>query len=257
MRAHFMGHLHFSRHIMRRRLFMFGAGLLLVAAPCYAQGRTWTDRGFINVNVAGQDKERTESGTFAFSLYEEDATIGTSRVVPHGTFPDVMAGWRLWKNVGLAGQFSTRNAQGDGSLAGSVPDPFAYNAPRIVNGTASALKHQETWFSVAAVYLLPITSKIHVMAFGGPTVVKLDHEIIDGATLAETSGTPTVSAQREMLSRSVWGGMVGADVRYMFTSNIGIGAFARLQSAKVNLPQGGLSIETGGPQAGAGVRIAF
>jgi hypothetical protein len=242
---------------MKRRIAMLTAGLALAATPAFAQFAPWTDRGFVNVNVGTQDKARDESSTFAFGLYEENASVGVSRNVKGGSFPDVMGGVRLWKNTGLAGQFSARSAKSDANLAGTVPDPFAYNSPRPVTSTASGLEHREQWFSIAGVYLLPLTNRLHLMMFGGPAVVKLHHDVIESATVAESSADPAITIQRSSLSRSVWGYMAGADLRFMFTAHLGVGAFARMQAAKVNLPQGGLSVETGGGQAGGGVRIGF
>ena len=50
--------------------------------------------------------------------------------------------------------------------------------------------------------------------------------------------------------------MVGADVRYMVTSRIGLGVMAKFATATVDLTDD-VKMEAGGFQLGGGVRIKF
>lgn len=244
--------------MINARVATLAAGLLLLsAAPALAQFAPWTGRGFVNVSFANQREERSDNSAFTFTLYEEEASVALARTVSGGTFPDLMGGARVWKNVGIGGQFSQRTVTSAGAVVGSIPDPAAFEAPRLVSGTAADLLHRERWVSLVAVYLLPLTHRLDLMGFGGASIVKLEHEVVDGISVVETASAPTLTFNRTVLSRSVWGYVAGVDLRYMFTDHLGAGAFARVQSAQVHLPSGGVTVETGGAQAGAGVRIGF
>lgn len=214
-------------------------------------------RGFINLNAGSQAKSIREDGSFDFSLYEETGTARYTREVKGGAFPDVMTGVRIKQNFGLAIQASMRNANADSPTTASIPDPLAYESPRVVTGTLAGLIHKELWISLLPVYAIPVTSKLDVTLFAGPALVKVDHETVSLPASGVAEPGPTVSFTRTTQSRSVWGYSAGADVRFMFNTSVGIGAFARIQQATVNLPGTGLSIDSGGPQFGGGLRFRF
>ena len=240
---------------MAKKVTALVCGLLLFsAARAHAQLIPWKDRAFINLSGAAQTAARDSKTDFTFTLYQEPASVSALRTVKGGAFFDFMAGYRVWKNFAVGLQFSSRTANGDAAVTGLIPDPIGFDQPRTVNSSISGLVHKERWTSIIVAYGLPATDKIDVILFAGPAVVKVQHEVPTAVSVTEPG--PTVSFTRSILSRSVWGSIAGADVRYMFTKNFGAGAFVRFQSATANMP-GDLKVETGGVQAGGGLRIRY
>lgn len=233
---------------------LFGAGLLS-ATDASAQMIQWTDRVFLNASVGIQPGTKTVASSISLPLYDETAVIGTTRDVKSSPIWDVTGGMRVWSNLAVALSVSGRSANSDGVTTASIPNPVFYDQPRTVNGSVNDMKHSELWTSVLFGWMYPVTDKFEVMVMAGPTVASVKHEIVSGVTVAEAS-TPTVTVALETVDKSVWGLMAGVDGRYLLTSNIGVGAFARYAAAKVNLTST-TKLEVGGFQVGAGIRIKF
>jgi hypothetical protein len=68
-----------------------------------------------------------------------------------------------------------------------------------------------------------------------------------------------VGVDSRRISGTATGFNAGADVRWMFTRNIGVGGLVRFTRAKVDLEIDGrtVQVDAGGAQAGAGLRLAF
>jgi hypothetical protein len=247
---------------MKLRLVVsLSAALLVCASDAWAQAAASpaapASRLFLNVNVGSQAKAIKDDESFTFSLYGEDGSAQFSREVKGGLFPDVMLGVRVKNNFFIAMQGSVRTVSSDSPATVSVPDPIAFESPRVVTSTSAGLSHRELWASVLPTVVIPVTKKIDVMLFGGASLVQLEHELASFSASSISEPGPTVTFTRTTESRSVWGLVIGGDVRYMFTDAVGAGAFARFQKATVNFPGTGLSLEAGGLQVGGGLRFRF
>lgn len=231
--------------------------LAALCAPSVANAQMleWKDRGFLNVSAGVKTGAKQVETTLAFPLYDETATIGTTREVPDGLLWDVTGGYRVWKNLAIGVSVAGRTANGDGTTVASIPNPVFYDQPRSVSGTIADMKHRELWGSLLAVWVFPVTSRLEIMAMAGPTVVRVEHELAGGVTVAEAT-TPVVKVALETVSKSVWGFTAGVDGRYMITSRFGLGAFARYSGAKVNLTPT-TTLDVGGLQMGGGLRVRF
>lgn len=242
---------------MAKKVTVLVCGVLVFSATqAFAQLIPWKDRAFINLSGGAQSVARDTKTDFTFTLYQEPASVSAVRTVKGGGFFDFMAGYRLWKNFALGVQFMNRAATGDAAVTALLPDPIGFDQPRSVTSSIAGLVHKERWTSLIIAYGLPAADKIDVILFAGPAVVKLDHEVPSAVTVTEVVGGPQLSFTRSILSRSVWGSIAGADVRYMFSKNFGAGAFVRFESVTANLA-GDLKVEVGGVQGGAGLRIRY
>jgi len=231
--------------------------LAALCAPSVANAQMlqWKDRGFLNVSGGVKTGAKQVETTLAFPLYDETATIDTTREVADGFLWDVTAGYRVWKNMAIGASVAGRTANGDGTTVASIPNPVFYDQHRTVTGAISGMKHSELWGSLLAVWVFPVTTELEFMAMAGPTVVQVKHELAGAATVAEAA-IPGVSVSLNTVSKSVWGFTAGIDGRYMITSRFGLGAFARYSGAKVNLTPA-TKLDVGGLQMGAGLRVRF
>jgi len=243
---------------MAKKVTVLVCGVLLFGATqAHAQLIPWKDRAFINLSGGAQSVARDTKSDFTFTLYQEPAAVSAVRTVKGGSFFDFMAGYRVWNNFALGVQFMNRTANGDADVTALLPDPIGFDQPRSITSKITGLVHKERWVSLIVAYGLPATNKIDVILFAGPALVKLDHEVPSSVpSVAEVAGGPQLTFTRSILSRSVWGSIAGADVRYMLTRNFGAGAFVRVESATANLP-GDYKIEIGGMQFGGGLRIRY
>jgi len=257
------------RQSMKIRLAILASGALLLGAanvsaqtaaatpPAKAPALAVTDRIFVNVSVGSQTKATSDSESFGFSIYGEDGTAQFSREVKGGIYPDLMVGVRVKKNFFIAMQGSVRTASADSPYSAAVPDPLAFESPRIVTGTLAGMAHREVWASVLPTLVVPVRKNLDVMLYGGPSVIELEHETASFSASNVAEPGPTVTFSRVTQSRSVWGLTAGADARYMITDTVGVGAFVRFQRATVTFPGTTLSFEVGGLQAGGGLRFRF
>lgn len=245
-----------------------GAVLVLYAVPAAAQTTMtpWRDIVFLNISPAAQSSTKEISADFVFPYEEEDATVGVTRTVKGSSFFDVTVGAALVNNIGAALSIFTRSAASDGTLTASVPDPAQFNVPRNVTATLGGMAHRETWVGIQGVYGFGVGPKLDVMVLGGPAVAKVEHDVVSGTpTVTETGSRPNprVNVNVVRASKSFWGFMVGADVRYMLATvaggklGIGVGGFFRFASAPGSLDDGGPTLDVGGPQFGGGLRIRY
>ena len=240
---------------MKKAAVVFFVGALMVAADANAQMLQWKDRGFLNASGGLTTGTKTVTTTLSFPLYDETATVETTREIAESFLWDVTGGVRVKSNLGVALSVSGRSANSDGAATASIPHPIFYEQPRTVSATISGMKHSEVWVSPLAVWMFPVTEQLEFMAMAGPTIVRVNHETVGGVTVAEAS-SPAVTVTLDSVSKSVWGFVAGVDGRYLVTKRIGIGGFARYGVAKVNLTSTA-KLDIGGFQLGAGVRIRF
>ena len=240
---------------MFRRLAGLVCGFVFAAAtPALAQNQ-WTDKAFLNLSAGLQIGTSDVTSVQQFDLYAEPGTLTSALDVKGGLFFDGHAGYRIRRNIAIGVGVSFVDGKSEATINASIPHPIFFDQPRSVGATAEELKHRETWFSALVTYVMPVTDKIDVFFSGGPAMVQVQQEIPTSATVTEPG--PTLSAVGvTQLSESGIGFVVGADVRYMITNRIGLGAGAKFAAASVDLNED-TKIDAGGFQIGGGIRIKF
>lgn len=240
---------------MLRRLAVLACGIVITSAtPALAQVQ-WTDKGFVNLSAGLQIGTSDVTSTQTFDIYGETATLTSAQDVKGGIFFDGHVGYRVRKNLAVGLGVSFIQSKADAEITGNIPDPIRFDAPRATAVSATDLAHRETWFAGLLTYVMPMTDKIDVFFSGGPAFVQVQQEIPTGSTVSEPGPTLT-NVTVTKFSKSGIGFVVGADVRYMITSRIGLGALAKFSAASVDLTEES-KVDAGGFQLGAGVRIKF
>ncbi len=240
---------------------MMKAGLLCialcatVASPAQAQ-MTWTDKGFVNLNLGAQSGSDTIATTSSFPLYDETATVATSQKVSGGGFFDLSGGYKVWSNLAVAVGYSKTSNKDGATIAASIPDPVFYDRPRTVAAAAADLQHSESVVHLMGVWMVPVTDKIDVGISFGPSIFNVKQELPTTLTIAEPGPTVTGVAISEAKETGV-GFNFGVDVSYMVTKRFGAGLLARYTGGSVDLAGATDSLKVGGFQIGVGLRARF
>jgi hypothetical protein len=233
---------------------MIGALTLGTALNARAQTPPNEPVMFVNVSVGGQFQSRDFSSFSTFELFNETGTVDANQTIGGGFVFDATAGHRFGRRFAGAIGVSTFNGSGEAAAVAAIPSPLFVGKPTIKNFSPSDygdLKQSNVAINFQLVYIWPLTNRIDLQVFGGPSIVHVSQDIAT-ATPVENS-TATIESQSATSGKS---GSVGIDLAYNLNTRYGVGGFVRYLGGQVDLP----SVENftiGGTQAGAGIRIRF
>jgi hypothetical protein len=234
--------------------FFLVAGL---ATGASAQALQSTDRAFAGLSFGGQTKARTYTTSGSLPLYEETATFESSVGIGSEALFDLSGGVRVWNNVAVGLGFSRYSDTSDGTFNASIPDPAFFNSPHSVTATPTGLKHTESQFHVSVYWLQPVTDKVDVSVYAGPTFFSVKQDLPSGFTVVPGTATIATVTQTQVKENAV-GLHGGVDVRYLILTNVGAGLFLRYAQGRVDTDAvDGGRMEVGGFQYGVGVRVRF
>lgn len=241
------------------------AALGLSASDAQAQMLNWEDTAYVMVSAGLQAQSRSFTEISTPVIYGENALVTVPHDVGGGLFIDVAGGVRLWRNLAIGVGFSSFGDQETPTLAGEIPSPLVFGSPRVAVTSTGELKHSETAVHLHALWMIPISDKIELAAMGGPSFYKIEQDFVSGITVSEGAIPPfasvtisSVTTQTE--SKRAAGFTAGADMTYLITRRFGAGAFVRYSAASVDLPTAGagtVTVDAGGFQIGAGLRVRF
>lgn len=240
---------------MKAGCLAFGV-VALMAGSANAQGLTWTDSGFVNVNVGVQSGSRALETQSVFELYAEQGSLATTQDVGGGAFFDFSAGYKVWRNLAVGVGYTRSGSDADAAIAASVPDPVFFDRLRPLTGVSSGADHSENAIHLQGTWVMPVTDIIDVGLSFGPTIFNVSQDLPASITVNEpgpTLASTTVSEESE----STVGFNLGVDVNYFFTPRLGAGLLARYTWGSVDFPSASDSLTVGGFQLGAGVRYRF
>ena len=244
------------------RLFALVLTMGLVAASAATQDG-WTGNGFLSLNGSYQVSDRTFELVTTSELYDELAEFTSEPTSSSGGVIDVAAGFRLIEGLAIAINFTSFDTTGLATTTGAVPHPLLVNRPRSVSFEQMDLARRELGYHFQAYYLIPVTERFALAVFGGPSMIRLEQDLVDEVSIAEmgppftavtVTGVSTVRATGTRL-----GGNLGADVSYRFNSAVGVGFTLKYIGGSIDLAEtmGDESLEVGGVQFGGGLRVFF
>ena len=248
-----------------QKTWLVALGMLLVygVPRADAQVINWNDRGFVNVNGGYQTQSHDFDATTKFSLYGETATLKAGHEVGSGALLDVSGGVRVWRNVGIGVGYSRFQNSDDVTVTATLPHPIFFDRPRSATAAASDLEHTESAVHIFGLWMLPVSQKMDVAFFLGPTIFSVKQDLVTSVQIAQPesapfTGTITGVGKTEVKETGV-GVNVGVDWMYMVTPKLGGGVFLRYAGGSVKLETQGLSVDmkVGGFQLGAGLRVRF
>ena len=267
---------------MQKTTWLATLGMIFVlgVSRTEAQIINWTDRGFVNVNYGGQKQSLDFDTTKTFLLYRETATLKARYGIDSGGLFDISGGARVWRNVGVGIGFSRFQDPDDITVEATVPHPVFFDRPRRLAAATTDVQHSQSAVHIFGLWMYPVSDKIDVAFFGGPTIFNVRQDLVTDVQLAPEqppfTATITSVGQTEAKKSGV-GVNVGVDVTYMLTqrlgagwaaldwiglgsgASLGAGAFLRYSGGSVDLDAEGVkvSLDVGGFQVGAGLRVRF
>ena len=223
----------------------------------------WEHRGFFSINGVFQATASDFTGNATFTLFVEEGDFDANYNAETGPMFDVTGGIRVWRNLAIGAGVSIFDSDNSATVTARLPHPFHFDRHRQVDGTAAGLTRREIGIHVQATWIVPVSDRLDVAVFGGPTFFTVDQDLVTEVMFEHTfpfdtasfTGTATSSE-----SESAIGFNVGIDVGFYFSPNVGVGGMARFSRATVDFSSvdgGTVSTDAGGLQVGGGLRVRF
>jgi hypothetical protein len=232
---------------------------LLGAMPAAAQP---LPRFTTSVNGGYQPSTTSFDDRFTFDLNRETASVDTDYSVDAGPLFDAGVGFRIWKGLGAGIAISRFSVDSAGQAEATLPHPLFFQRNRQISGETTGITREETGIHIQAQYQLPPFGNVYVTLAGGPSVLDIQQSIVTDVNFTEEFPYDTatyVGVDSQRVSGTATGFNAGADVRWMFTRNVGVGGLVRYTRATVDLTRNNrtVTVDAGGMQVGGGVRLAF
>lgn len=232
------------------------AGIVL-AAGSTARAQTPTpseSKAFASISAGTQVQTQTFSNSSSFPLFNETATVASSQNIGRGFVFDIGGGYHVRSHFAIGVGVWTQSGKGAAGVSASLPDPVVFNKPKTVAITTSDLKQTSVGVNLQFMWTAPLTDKIDLTIFGGPTFVHVSQDV---GSLTVTPNTQNAVAAVTTESASTGkAGNVGLDLAYRVTDRYGVGAFVRYAGGTADLPSV-KGLKVGGVQLGIGARIRF
>lgn len=222
-----------------------------------------TERVFISVNGAFQAGSNDFGESATFRENAEDGRFSLDYTVKSGPVFAVSGGALVWRNVGVGLGIARFSQTTPTALSATIPHPFFFNRARTLSAEIGGLKRSELAVHIQAAAVLPISRRIGVTVFGGPSFFRVQQGLVSDFDYAESYPYDSATFSRGITSTSSGskiGFNLGGDVAYFFTPQVGLGFGAQFAQATVRLPSArGASVDlgAGGLQAGGGLRLRF
>ena len=232
---------------------MIGGLALGSALPARAQ--TSSDPSmFVSISGGGQLQSRDFSPTTTFTLFDETGFVTANQTVGTGFVFDASVGYRVWHRISAAIGVSTFHGTGTAAAIASVPNPLFRGKPSTKTFAPSDygdLSQTDTAINFQAVWIKPLTDKLDLWFFIGPSVIRVKQDL---ASATETAAaTASVKTESKTTAKA---GTIGVDLNYKLTDRYSVGGFVRYAGGEVDLPSAP-KLKIGGAQAGGGIRVRF
>jgi len=209
---------------------------------------------FANFDIGGQVTTSTFSGSTTSDVFGETATVNLNQAVGSGLVVGGRGGYLFNSRFGAAIGVWGSSGKGDATIVASIPDPLVTGKFKTVTVTATDLKQTNVGVDFQVVWTQPITDRIHLSVFGGPSIIHVSQDI---GTVQVASGSQNVTPGSKHESATTGkAGNVGVDGIYEVTPRFGVGAFVRYAGGKADLPSVS-GVTVGGVQVGGRLQVWF
>jgi len=247
---------------LRRRALVLG---LLLLPAAHAQAQTAPDNTvFLNINGGYQTGSQVFSDAIPLALYgEQGRTDVHYEVERSGGLVDVSAGVRVWRNLAIGVGVSSASTTSRADVTAAAPHPLFFQRPRQAQASVEGLEHSAVAVDIQAVWVVRASSRVEVALSGGPSFFNISQGVVTGVTIGEVRApfdrAAIAGVAVSSLSETATGFNAGVDITVLWFRHLGLGLLVRYSGAsvEVGLSDGPVSVQAGGAQAGAGLRIRF
>ena len=210
--------------------------ILLAPERVTAQSTTTESRGFISINGGLQTTAGDFSDNVTFTRFVEEGDFDADYRAGSAPTFDVSAGATVWRNLVIGAGVSAFSKDATAQVSARLPHPFFFDQHRNVSGAGEGLARSERAVHIQVMWVTPVSDRLSVAVFGGPTFFSVDQDLVTEVTAtdvfpfdtAQFAGVSIVKA-----SESAVGFNVGADVGFYFSRHIGVGGLVRFSRASV------------------------
>jgi hypothetical protein len=222
----------------------------------------WEGQGFATIGFGIQGNSRDFTTRAEPIIYDEPALITSAQNVGSGLLFEISGGYRVWRNLVVGLGYSHFGDSSASTVSASIPSPLVPDAPRNASASVGDLGHSENGFHFTATWMIPVTDKIEVGVFGGPSVYRVGQDLVSDIPFIEsedpfptvTLGTPVVTEENV----TAVGVNIGAEVSYLVTARYGVTGFLRYAGATAEFDGvDGRDLKVGGVHLGVGFRYRF
>ena len=229
---------------------------LVLGSAFTAHAQTPSDLNmFLSISGGAQFQDRTFHEVSTFSLFDDIGTVTANQTVGSGVLVDANVGYRVWGRFSIAVGVSAFRGKGEAEAAiVAVPDPLRRGVPSFRTFTAADygdLGQTGTAANFQLVWIRPLTDKLDLWGFVGPSFVHVNQEL---ASASETANP--VAATITESANTGKAGTIGIDLNYRMNERYSVGGFVRYAGGEVDLPSVP-KLKFGGVQVAGGVRIRF
>jgi hypothetical protein len=235
------------------------AATIAGASPARAQDTAWGDNGYVSFNALYDITTRRYQTAADLEFNLEPARLTTRHEVRPRLVYDFTAGGRVKGPLGFGFALTFGEGREDARITGEIPHPFFFNQGRALEGT-TPLDRQDLAIHLDGLWLLPVTEAFQMAVFGGPTWFSVTQQTIETVDVDEAYPFDAVTLAAVTTTQrkgSRFGFNAGADASVFFSRYVGVQALFRYSKGTVSLGSNVGSIDVGGVQAGAGLRIRF
>lgn len=226
-----------------------------------AAAQTDETRFFVSLSGALEPGSQDYADNGTFDLYAEQGRLNVAGDVKTGPVLDFGVGAKVAGNFTLGANFHRTSGTAESTVSGAAPHPVFFSRPRSFSATVADLKRTEQALHLSVGYILPISDRLDVHVFAGPSQFRFTQQVVGGVSVAETANlaTPNVATTVATRKDNSWGAHVGADLSYALTGNFRLGGYVRYAGAasEFQVVSNTVSTKIGGVQIGAGLRVRF
>ena len=229
--------------------------VLVSAVPVLAQS---SGRFTAGISFGAQTRSGDFTQRLTPTIYDETATVDIAQSYESGGLFDIGGEALIFGDLGVGIHFTRTAGDGTAAIAAQIPDELFFDRLRAATTTADGLDHSENAVHLQVLYRFAASPKLDVTVGLGPTFFSVKQELVNSVDVVEPA--PSITPQVVEASDSPVGVNVGADITYMVTDRVGAGVLLRYAtgSADLTTPGGGaVSLDAGGFQFAAGVRVRF
>jgi hypothetical protein len=241
-------------------LFIFIA--IASASDARAQTRAWPERVWIGVSGGVQPSSNDFDDAFETPLHAETERATIAYPVKTGAAIAASGGYRVWKGLTVGLGVTRYSRRSPATIGARLPHPFFDSQFREIEGTTST-RRSETAAHLLVGWMLPVTDRLRLIVTAGPSLVNVEQTLVTGVQFSEVYPYDTAEftgATTKRASRSATGFNAGADVVWMFSRRFGAGGLVQFTRARARVSPGEgrtISVDAGGAQAAAGLRVIF